>query len=335
MQPVPAGYPIAEVSGPYVYHWLSIELGALRNTFCATLSILSGISDDSRFLKYLVYGIYIIESVQTILVAHDTFAMFGYGFGDMDALTRLNYNWVTVPITSAVAAGVGQVFYAYRIFVVSKSRIISIFIICISITSSAAAMVAGISAFQVGAITKFNTRKIHITIGIWCGASALCDIVIAICMTHYLTMRSTTTNFRRTRILVTKIIRLTIETGSVTAVVALLNYVLFIALPHQNTYMTFGVIVPKLYANTVYMVLNSRFQIIGGRDTYISSIDASVPTTMIRDITSQSAQGTRSPDDRQGRVPVVAISKEEFNETSYEMGQMNDKLRDSCLSLPA
>ncbi|KAK0194331.1 hypothetical protein F5146DRAFT_431531 [Armillaria mellea] len=258
MQPVPPGYPIAEVSGPYI-------IGCLLNWgLFGTLSVqlylyYLAFPNDSRFLKYLVYGIYVIESVQTILVAHDTFAMFGYGFSDMDALTRLNYNWVTVPITSAVAAGIGQVFYAYRVFVVSKSRTISIFIICIFMISSAAAMVAGISAFQAGVITKFNTRKIHITVGIWCGASALCDIVIAICMTHYLTMRSTTMNFRRTRILVTKIVRLTIETGSVTAVVALLNYVLFIALPHQNSYVTFDVLVPKLYANTVYMVL--EFQI--------------------------------------------------------------------------
>ncbi|KAK0449460.1 hypothetical protein EV421DRAFT_1996525 [Armillaria borealis] len=334
MQPVPAGYPIAELSGPYI-------VGALLNWgLFGTLSVqlylyYLAFPNDSRLLKYLVYGIYVIESVQTILVAHDTFAMFGYGFGDMDALTRLNYNWITVPITSAVAAGVGQVFYAYRIFVVSKSRIISIFIICISMTSSVAAIIAGIYAFQAGIITKFNTRKLHIAIGIWCGASALCDILIAICMTYYLTMRSISTNFRRTQILVTKIIRLTIETGSVTAVVAVLNFVLFIALPHQNSYMTFGVLVPKLYANTVYMVLNSRFQIFGGRDTYMSSTDMSVPTMVIRDITSQSAEGTRPADGRQGRVPVVVISGEEFDDTSYEMGQMNDKPQDSCMSLPA
>ncbi len=70
--------------------------------------------NDSRLLKYLVYGIYVIESVQTILVAHDTFAMFGYGFGDMDALTRLNYNWITVPITSAVGAwSIRYLFFSY------------------------------------------------------------------------------------------------------------------------------------------------------------------------------------------------------------------------------
>ncbi len=60
--------------------------------------------NDRRPLKYLVYGIYIIESVQTILVAHDTFATFGYGFGDMDALARINFFWLTVPIMSAVGA---------------------------------------------------------------------------------------------------------------------------------------------------------------------------------------------------------------------------------------
>ncbi len=87
--------------------------------------------------------------------------------------------------------------------------------------------------------------------------------------------------------------------------------------------MIFSFIVPKLYANTVYMVLNSRFQIIGGRDTYMSSTDhMSVPTTMIRDTTSQSAEGTRPADGRQGQVPVVVLSSEEFTNTSYEMGQM-------------
>ncbi len=60
--------------------------------------------NDRRFTKYLVYGIYVIEFAQTILVAHDAFATFGYGFGDMDALTRMNCNWVAVPVMSAVGA---------------------------------------------------------------------------------------------------------------------------------------------------------------------------------------------------------------------------------------
>ncbi len=77
---------------------------------------------------------------------------------------------------------------------------------------------------------------------------------------------------------------------------------------------------PKLYANAVYMVLNSRIRIMGGRDTYTSSTDMSVTTTMIRDMTPQSTEGTRPIVGMQGRA--VAINKEVFND-DYEMGRMN------------
>ncbi|SJL07388.1 uncharacterized protein ARMOST_10735 [Armillaria ostoyae] len=101
MQPVPAGYPIAELSGPYI-------LGCLLNWgLFGALSVqlylyYLAFPNDRRFTKYLVYGIYVVESVQTILVAHDAFATFGYGFGDMDALTGMNFFWLAGPIMSAL-----------------------------------------------------------------------------------------------------------------------------------------------------------------------------------------------------------------------------------------
>ncbi|KAK0484810.1 hypothetical protein IW261DRAFT_1591128 [Armillaria novae-zelandiae] len=317
MQSVPAGYPIVELTGPYI-------VGALLNWgLFGTLSVqlylyYLAFPNDRRFVKCLVYGIYIIEFGQTMLIAHDAFTMFGYGFGDMDTLTRINLFWLIGPIMSAVASGVGQVFYAYRIYILSKSRIILIFIICLSLTSSVVAMLLGIGYFKAGNITKLNNRKTHIAVGISCGAAALCDILIAVCMTYYLMRR--TTNIRSTRILVSKIIRLTIETGSVTAVMALLSFVIFIAFPHRSFFVTTGSIVPKLYANTIYMVLNSRFQISGGRDTYMSSTDISITTMMMRDSISQSVEGTQPAEGMQGPAPVVTISNEIFND-NYEADQ--------------
>ncbi len=60
--------------------------------------------DDRRFTKYLVYAIYAIEFVQTMLISHDAFATFGYDFGDMDTLTAKHLSWFTIPIMSAVGA---------------------------------------------------------------------------------------------------------------------------------------------------------------------------------------------------------------------------------------
>ena len=60
--------------------------------------------NDRRFTKYTVYGIYVIEFGQTILVAYDMFATFGYGFGDMDSLTSVHFYWLADTIMSAVGA---------------------------------------------------------------------------------------------------------------------------------------------------------------------------------------------------------------------------------------
>ncbi|KAK0226572.1 hypothetical protein IW262DRAFT_1480634, partial [Armillaria fumosa] len=316
MQPVPAGYPIEQLSGPeivgYLLHWglfgtLSVQLYLYYLAF----------PNDKLFIKYLVYGTYIVEFVQTILLSHDAFAMFGYGFGDLGALTDIHFYWLFGPIMSAITACVGHTFYAYRIFILSKSRIVPIFVICICLTSSVAAIITAVYLFQAGNITKLNNRKMSIAFGIWRAGSALCDIVIAICMTYYL-MRSNT-RFRRTQIMVTKLIRLTIESGAVTAIGAILNLILFFAFRDQIYYSTLALIMTKLYANSVYMVLNSRIRIMGGRDTYMSSTDMETTTTMIRDITSHSTHGTQRTDGAQGHLAVVTITKED----KPQVGSMN------------
>ncbi|KAK0229045.1 hypothetical protein IW262DRAFT_1456338 [Armillaria fumosa] len=337
MQPVLPGFPIVKLSGPLtvaaLLHWglfgtLSVQLYLYYLAF----------PNDRKFTKYLVYCVYIIELVQTILVTHDTFLMFGYGFGDMEALTAMDFKWLTVPIMSAVVACVGQGLYAFRIYLISKSRIIPVFVICLAITSSAAAISTGIYSFEAGSIIELNKKKISISTGIWCCASALCDIVIAVCMAYYVSSLSLSpiligndyvsklmlsdTGYRRTRMLITKLIRLTIETGSVTAAVALLNSILFFAFPHQTFYTTPALLMPKLYANTVYMVLNSRIRIIGGRDTYTSSADMSVPTTILRDSSSPSSEDAGGAE---GHAPVVTIAFNNDSSHDYEMGQMNEK----------
>ncbi len=86
---------------------------------------------------------------------------------------------------------------------------------------------------------------------------------------------------------------------------------------------------PKLYANTVYMVLNSRIRIMGGRDIYTSDTDMIITTTMIKDMTSQSTEGTRLTDGIQERVSPVAITPEVYND-DHEMGRRKVSLGDSC-----
>ncbi|KAK0474411.1 hypothetical protein IW261DRAFT_1568771 [Armillaria novae-zelandiae] len=316
MQPVPEGFHIEELSGPgivaYLMHWglfgtLSVQLYLYYLAF----------PKDRKFIKYLVYGIYIIEFVQTVLFTHDAFAIFGYGFGDIDALTGMHFNWLTIPIMGALRlSGRSSMHTESSLY---QDHELSLYSLSVSLTSSVAGIIDGAYCFSEDNIADLtNDRRVSIAVGIWCSASALCDVIIAICMTYYL-MRNNT-SLRCTQILVSSLIRLTIETGTMTAVAVLLSLILFLAFPHETFYAAIVVIVPNLYANTILMMLNSRIRIVGGRDTYTSSGDMIITTTtMMKGIISQSTKGTQPADTGiQGQVSVVAITQNVFNDKLFE-----------------
>ncbi|KAK0441035.1 hypothetical protein EV421DRAFT_1904961 [Armillaria borealis] len=142
---------------------------------------------------------------------------------------------------------------------------------CLAITSSAAVITTVIYALEAGSIIELNKKEILYRLG--SGVARLPCIPF-----------SPSANVRRL-------------TQPALAVVALLNSILFFAFPHQNLYTTSALIMPKLYGNTIYMVLNSRIRIIGGRDTYTSSADMSIPTTILRNTSSpppEDAGGTEA-----------------------------------------
>ncbi|KAJ6528754.1 hypothetical protein DFH09DRAFT_1412688, partial [Mycena vulgaris] len=251
------GFQIIEFSGPLLLgnllHWglfgtLSVQLYLYYQAF----------PNDRWPTKCLVYTVYTIELVQTILLTHDAFIMFGYGFGNPSALVEVGFYWLTIPVMSGLVAFIGQSFYAYRVHVLSKSWFIPILIVVVSLTSSVGAFIVGAFTFQ-GAVYECP----FIIQQVWCGASALSDITIAVCMTFYLSKNDT--GFRQTHALVSKLIRLTIETGSLTALVVLAGLTLFLAFPDRDYYATAAAVTPKLYANSLLVVLNSRIQMLGGR----------------------------------------------------------------------
>ncbi|KAJ6503135.1 hypothetical protein DFH09DRAFT_1440430 [Mycena vulgaris] len=300
----PPGFRIVELSGPLLLgnllHWglfgtLSVQLYLYYQAF----------PDDRWSTKCLVYTVYTLELVQTILLTHDAFAMFGYGFGDPLALTEIGFDWLTIPIMSGLVAFIGQSFYAYRVYVLSKSWLIPTLIVVVSMTSSVGGFITGAFTLEAGNLGLLNDRKNSITTGgVWCGASALSDIIIAF------KLSKNDTGFRQTRILVSKLIRLTIETGSLTALAALATLSLSLAFPNRNYYLTPAALLPKLYANCILVVLNARIQIVGGRGTYTSSTD--VISAPIYFQNSEPDRGVLNPDSRPSHV--VTINREVFSD---------------------
>ncbi|KAJ7084541.1 hypothetical protein B0H15DRAFT_1023712 [Mycena belliarum] len=256
------GIPVVELAGPllvgFLLHWglfgtLTIQLYLYYEAFPA----------DPLFHKCLVYTLYALELVQTILITHDAFALFAFGFGDPEGLMTIHLAWLTIPVMSGLVALISQSFYSYRLWVLSDSPAMPVLIVVVALASSVGAFLVGALSHIAGNIPIRHSKANAVASGIWLGGAALADILIAVSLTFYLW--KTDSRFRQTRALISRLIRITIETGSLTAVVALVNAAMIYAFPGKPYFFTAGAVVPKLYSNTILAVLNSRFRIVGGR----------------------------------------------------------------------
>ncbi|KAF9526408.1 hypothetical protein CPB83DRAFT_467878 [Crepidotus variabilis] len=215
--------------------------------------------EDPLRTQALVYGVYLVEFVQTMLFTVTAFNTFAKGFGSMMAIIDGSLLWFSVPIMSSVVTFIVQVFYAYRIYKVGKAKAIAGAVILLACGQLGGGVATGVIAHQIRDFTNFLVVKTLIATGVWNGCSALCDVVIAGAMTYYLQKH----NSRRssTRRIVQRIIRLVIETGTLTAVLAIVNLALSV-LPGQPTYFqTTSAVLGKMYSNTMMVVFNSRMRI--------------------------------------------------------------------------
>ncbi|KAF8970459.1 hypothetical protein BDZ97DRAFT_1791532 [Flammula alnicola] len=206
---------------------------------------------DRFLLKTVIYAVYMLESAQTLLLSVDAFKMFAIGFGNSTSFAKLDLHsgWFSIPIMSGIIACFSQGFYTYRIFVVSQSRYIPGVILLLSLFQLGGAIAIGLQAKRAPLIAG----------GIWAGGSAACDIMIAACMTYYLRRRDT--GFKKTRDILTKIIVLTIETGTVTATLAIIVMVLAILPDHLLYWVLFVMVLGKVYSNSMMVALNSRMKV--------------------------------------------------------------------------
>jgi len=214
---------------------------------------------DQWHTKLLVYTLFVLDTLQSILLARDGFSIFAEGFGNLERLNEIGLVWFTVPILAALVSLIVECFFAYRIWVLSgRSPWIPSAVVVTSWTQAIGAILAGVKAFEVKEYTLLQTHA-RIEITVWHVGSATCDVLIAISMCYYLWKRDT--GFKRTHTAIIRLIQLTIETGTATASVAIIDLVLFSAGSGKAYYIAPAFVISKLYANTVIVIFNNRAQI--------------------------------------------------------------------------
>ncbi|KAF8956569.1 hypothetical protein BDZ97DRAFT_1850938, partial [Flammula alnicola] len=237
--------------------------------------------------KALVYGDYLLEAVQTFLFTTSAFRSFAAGFGNPEVLNDVDILWFSVPILSGMAAFVAQAFYAYRISVLSQKKYVAAIVMLFSFIQLGGALTIGVQLKQAKLFSNFLKTNSFIAIGIWQGGSAACDVIIAASMSYYLKSRDS--GMMETHVLITRVIRLTVETGTLTAVIAIVTLILNY-LPGQPTYYQASVsALGKLYSNSMMVVFNSRMRVASVNSTSTSN-DVPIPLSHVNRMTSDNGQ---------------------------------------------
>ncbi|XP_006459765.1 hypothetical protein AGABI2DRAFT_116710 [Agaricus bisporus var. bisporus H97] len=171
-------------------------------------------------------------------------------------------------MSDEAVATVTQLFYAHRIYALSKTKVITGIVIILAVGQAGLGLASTMLLLGIpGSIVPASMPIFG-----WGPVGVVCDLVIAIYMSCFFTKQMRRSS-RTMQVMVTRIKRLVLETGLLTAVVATAYPLLFAFLGHDE-YIIPGLILGKVYSNSILVLLNNRFTIVGGRNEPIFEFEA-------------------------------------------------------------
>lgn len=216
---------------------------------------------DKIWIRYLMLYLFGLE---TVMVFYDIEATASCLFSPTPALytpeDSTNPLLSTNAILTVLLSTPVQMFLSWRIFTLSRSKLIAASIIALAGTSLVSGMMtASITPRGVlPAEFQFSSDPSNIPMVVWLLSSALADILITVGLVAYLHPRKT--GFASTDRLVARIIRLAIQSGMATTACAVAEGILVLEQKRLQLafYLIPEFILSKLYVNSLFATLNAR-----------------------------------------------------------------------------
>jgi len=211
-------------------------------------------ANESAWTRYFMLYLFIVESTVVVVQVGIIFQPLIIDYGALKALVFAPKMLPGDSFLIAIVSAPIQMFAAWRIKVITKSYIVPAFISLWALASGSSGIAMFATVLQTPKFRDFDKFKTVATM--WLVCSAACDILIAGGMTYALLTRKT--GFSMTDGHINRIVRLTIETGSLTAIFALVNVMLFLVFPFTTLNFIVAFPRPNLYTCSVLAMLNSR-----------------------------------------------------------------------------
>ncbi|KAJ7118680.1 hypothetical protein C8R43DRAFT_901231, partial [Mycena crocata] len=231
---------------------------ALFAILLVQIYIYFSILQDKSQWKLVVATVFILESVETVASTRDMVRIFGDDWGNMDVLDNVGWAWFSVPIMGSVIACVGQVFFAWRIYIIGcRNAYVSRLFVALSLVQLGGGIWTGVNICIATKYSLLQSHNLRAT-ATWLSATALCDLVIVFSMIFYLIVSRGEPKLRRSNLnsAISRIIRVIIETGVLCALFAIIDLCLFANYKGTNYHLALCIELSKLYSNSILMVSN-------------------------------------------------------------------------------
>ena len=209
--------------------------------------------DDKRWMKLFIWVLFLLDFFNTIFLVIYIYDRLIINFGNDEKAATENWVFSTDPVLAGLITAMVQGFFAWRVKVITSSYW-AVGAICICAAGNFAGALASCiySTFITNFIDFISFENVVI---LWLAASALADIIIACVLVWHL--RTLRTGFTATDDVINRVIRLTLQTGLLTAICATINLIIFCSVS-SGIYLIFNIPLPKLYTNSLLSSLNSR-----------------------------------------------------------------------------
>ncbi|KAF5354110.1 hypothetical protein D9756_007312 [Leucocoprinus leucothites] len=204
---------------------------------------------DRPALRGVVYSLFFLDAAQSILAMVDAFHWFVYNFGNADALSDLSMAGIDGPFLDGIIAFMVQLVYCWRIWVLSRRRLVLPMIIALlGLVSCVGGAIRGIQGVTVKVASKLG-GNFDFAVILWNAAGAAADILIASSMA-YLLFTFSVRNTRRGLLRYIRLIAVFIlETNMLTKP---------IGPKFTSLNLMMGYPLGKLYSNCFMVLLNQR-----------------------------------------------------------------------------
>ncbi|KAG7088965.1 hypothetical protein E1B28_012910 [Marasmius oreades] len=263
-----------------------------------------------------------MEALQTAWVARKLYLNcaidFGVLFVNVAGSTIVDWGDEAFVVTTGLVGLLCQCFSAWRIWILSRSKVMTVSVLILSLLSTATtfAGAAHIIEWNIFDLNSVLVRDVNTIL--WTASSALCDTTITIFMGLIL-KRSKIRVQQGTRTLITKILWLIVTTGALTTFMAICVLVLFLILPPQVLYIII-ILLGKVEAISYLAVLNSRVRPGSSRDDvhmqYSAFAVASAGFEAECNSVSEPRRSIQVHIQRQATPPLPVLTTSKFREGS-------------------